>query len=200
MDSDLKAAFNLWEQQTLLLLLITPLQMTLQQTNYRPFQTRGIRRFVRVIPAPLYTHCTSHWQPSRDHVMYCVSISCYAMWASTLTSAGCASTSASNHLMRSQLSPLGRATVRGDGNANELVYDASDRRSTLIYIEYTCAIDTWLGPTCSTSAAKTVKSSVSLPSAKAVLPVVCVCVCANLVHWSILYCKRMLPCICCACC
>lgn len=70
-----------------------------------------------------------------------VSISRWTMWASSLTSAGCARTRALNHLMRSQLSPLGRTTVRGDENANELVYDACDRRSTLMHIEYTCALD-----------------------------------------------------------
>lgn len=35
-----------------------------------------------------------------------------------------------------------------DENANQLLDEASDRCSTLMYNEYTCALDTWLRPTC----------------------------------------------------
>lgn len=90
----------------------------------------------------------------------------------SLISTGCASTRTLNHVISSQLSPLGGTTVSGDETANELVYEARDHRPTVMYIEYTRALDTWLGPTRSTSAEQTVKWRVSpLPLGKLCKPI-----------------------------
>lgn len=156
MDSYLKATFNIRKLQTPLLLLMPSLYMTGhfkdQESESLWCHPGYIYNLANKIIL-LLTHSVLAF-PAKPHRQK------KPLWhqPDVLCKTGNTTVDQVIHL---QLSPLGPTTVSSDENANELVDEASDRCSTLMYIEYTCALDTWLRPTCSTSAEQTGKWRVS---------------------------------------